>query len=53
MIHNVQARNNYTDPESFTEHWEYFCNISNKSEKTVWISPIQSLLIGNVTYITL
>ena len=30
-----------------------FCNISNKSEKTVWISPIQSLLLGNVLYITL
>ena len=30
-----------------------FCNISNKSEKTVCISPIQSLLIDNATYITL
>ena len=27
--------------------------MSNKAEKTVWISSIQSLLIGNVTYITL
>ena len=22
MIHNAQARNNYPDPESFTEHWQ-------------------------------
>ena len=23
MIHNEQARNNYPDPESFTEHWQF------------------------------
>ena len=23
MIHNEQARNNYPDPESFTEYWQF------------------------------
>ena len=23
MIYNEQARNNYPDPESFTEHWQF------------------------------
>ena len=23
VIHNEQARNNYPDPESFTEHWQF------------------------------
>ena len=32
MIHNEQARNNYPDPESFTERWQKV------------ISPVANLL---------
>ena len=32
MIHNEQAINNYPDPESFTEHWQF----QRASEHTVF-----------------
>ena len=36
MIHNKQARNNYPDPESFTEHWQFQRASQHTAPKFIW-----------------
>ena len=36
MILNEQARNNYPDPESFTEHWQFQRASQHTAPKFIW-----------------
>ena len=36
MIHDEQARNNYPDPESFTEHWQFQRAHLHTAPKFIW-----------------
>ena len=36
MIYNEQVRNNYPDPESFTEHWQFQIASQHTAPKFIW-----------------